>query len=110
MAKFDDLAVRYMTDLMRDFGLPDFQAAGIVGNGGAESGGFTEIQEKNPTKKGSAGGYGHFQWTGRTKGNNRRLVFEQWLARNAAKGWTVHTYEANYSMLYRELKGTEKTA
>src|SRR6185503_10553001 len=110
MAKFDDLAVRYMTDLMRDFNLTDFQAAGIVGNGGAESTGFTQVQELNPAVKGAAGGLGHFQWTGRTKTNNRRLKFEQWLERNAAKGWTAHTYEANYSMLFRELRGTEKAA
>ncbi len=110
MAKFEDLAVRYMVDLIRDFDLEDFQAAGIVGNGGGESRGFTDVQEDNPTVAGSAGGLGHFQWTGRSTNNNRRLVFEQWLARNADKGWTAETYEANYSMLFRELVGTERAA
>lgn len=110
MAKFDETAVRYMTDLMRDFDLPAFQAAGIVGNGGAESGGFEKVQEINPTVPGSAGGLGHFQWTGRTAKNGRRLAFENWLRKNADKGWTAHTYEANYSMLFRELSGTESAA
>jgi hypothetical protein len=46
-----------MRDLMRDFSpLADFQAAGAVGNGGGESGGFTQIQELHPTVKGSKGG------------------------------------------------------
>lgn len=105
---FEPLAVRYMTDLIADFDLPDFQAAGIVGNGGGESAGFTKIQEQNPTA--GVGGLGHFQWTGRSSTNNRRLVFERWLERNADKGWTPFTYEANYSMLYRELTGTERAS
>lgn len=112
MPKFEDLAVRYMVDLIGDFDLEPFQAAGIVGNGGTESAGFTKIQEENPTA--GVGGLGHFQWTGRSPTNNRRLLFEQWLARpeHVAKGWTPFTYEANYSMLYRELRegGTEHAA
>lgn len=96
MAKFEELAVRYVTDLIRDFDLLTFQAAGIVANGGHESGGFEHLQELNPTS--GRGGLGHFQWTA-----SRRVAFEQWLARNADKGWTAGTYEANYSMLFREL-------
>ncbi|MBL8653040.1 MAG: peptidoglycan-binding protein, partial [Alphaproteobacteria bacterium] len=110
MAKFDTLAPRYMRDLIRDFDITDFQAAGIVGNGGGESAGFTKIQEERPTVKGSAGGLGHFQWTGRTKKNPRRANFEKLLADNADKGWTAHTYEANYAMLSFELLGPEKAA
>jgi hypothetical protein len=42
---FKRLAPRMMRDLMRDFlPLADFQAAGVVGNGGGKSGGFTQIQ------------------------------------------------------------------
>jgi len=49
---FKKLAPRMMRDLMRDFSpLADFQAAGVVGNGGGESGGFTQIQELHPIKK-----------------------------------------------------------
>lgn len=95
-ATFDALAVRYMSRLIEDFDLTDFQAAGIVGNGGTESGGFTKIQEISPTA--GRGGLGHFQWTG-----PRRVAFEEWLSRNADKGWTAETFEANYSMLWREI-------
>lgn len=110
MAKFEDLAVRYMDGLVSDFSLPPFQAAAIVGNGGAESGGFTKIQEESPRIKGSAGGLGHFQWTGRTKKNPRRANFEALLASNADKGWTPRTFEANYAMLVGELRGSERAA
>jgi hypothetical protein len=100
MAKFEELSLRYMVDLIRDFDLKPFQAAAVVGNAGTESGGFTQIQEINPTS--GRGGLGHFQWTG-----PRRRDFEAWLERNADKGWTAETYEANYSMLFRELVGPE---
>src|SRR5437868_1683750 len=83
------LAARYMADLIRDFELEDFQAAGIVGNGGTESGGFEKLQEISPTA--GRGGLGHFQWTG-----PRRVAFEQWIARNASKGYGPGVYEANY--------------
>lgn len=110
MSKFTDLAVRYIADLRSDFGLEPFQAAGIVGNGGEESDGFEKVHESDPIG-GGAGGLGHFQWTGRSSANNRRLLFEQWLERpeHVAKDWGPDTYDANYSMLYRELRqgGTE---
>lgn len=101
-ARYREWAPRMMRDLMRDFGFADFQAAGIVGNGGGESGGFETMQELRPTVAGSRGGLGAFQWTA-----SRRIAFEDWLRRNAHKGWTAHTYESNYSMLFRELKGPE---
>lgn len=100
MAKFDDLAPRYMANLIADFALLPFQAAAIVGNGGEESGGFEKIQEIGPTS--GRGGLGHFQWTG-----SRRVDFEAWLARNADKNWRPDTFDANYSMLFRELVGPE---
>ncbi len=103
MSVFEPLAVQYMAKLIADFGLTDFQAAGVVGNGGTESGGFTQIQEIGPTS--GRGGLGHFQWTG-----PRRRDFEAWLARNADKNWQPDTFDANYSMLYRELVGPESHA
>ena len=102
--KFETNSVKYMTDLIRDFKLLETQAAGIVGNAGHESGGFELQQELNPIG-GGRGGLGDFQWTG-----PRRVAFENWLARNSAKGWTAATYEANYSMLFRELVGPESKA
>src|SRR5215217_2499256 len=99
--RFKEWAPRMVSDLMRDFDLKDFQAAGIVGNGGHESGGFNIMQEINPIG-GGRGGLGVFQWTG-----PRRREFERWLARNNDKEWSEQDYEANYSFLFRELKGPE---
>jgi len=105
---FKQLAPRLMRDLMRDFSpLADFQAAAIAGNGGGESGGFTQIQEKNPTVKGSKGGLGFFQWTGMGTAAKpgRRAIFEALLKKLGA---TPDNYDANYTMLKTELKGPEK--
>lgn len=104
---FKKLAPRMMRDLMRDFTpLADFQAAGVVGNGGGESAGFTQIQEQHPTKKGSKGGLGFFQWTGMGTASKpgRRRVFEK-LLNEMGRG--PDSYDANYEMLRRELKGPE---
>jgi tail lysozyme len=105
---FLKLGPRMMRDLMRDFSpLADFQAAGIVGNGGGESRGFTQVQELNPTVKGSKGGLGFFQWTGMgtVAKPGRRRVFETLLKKLGAK---ANDYDANYEMLKTELKGSEK--
>lgn len=101
MALFEQLAVKYITDLVRDFDLRAFQAAGFPGNAGVESGGFTQLQEINPTS--GRGGLGHFQDTGA-----RRIAFEAWLAKNADKNWSAGDYAANYSFLFRELEGEER--
>ena len=50
--------------LMRDLGLTDLQAAGLLGNLGHESGGFRQLQEVAPAVAGSRGGWGLAQWTG----------------------------------------------
>ncbi len=105
---FKKLAPRMMRDLMRDFTpLADFQAAGIVGNGGGESGGFTQIREQHPTVPGSKGGLGFFQWTGMGTAAKpgRRRVFEA-LLKEMGRG--PDSYDANYEMLRRELKGSER--
>lgn len=93
---FETLAVKYMTDLIRDFGFADFQAAAIPGNAGEESGGFAKLQEISPIG-GGAGGLGPWQWTG-----PRRHEYEAWLARKNAK---PGDYEADYGYLYRDLIG-----
>lgn len=105
---FKTLAPRMMRDLMRDFSpLADFQAASVVGNGGGESGGFTQIQEKRPTVKGSKGGLGFFQWTGMgtPRKPGRRRTFEKLLK---DMGREPDDYDANYAMLKSELKGPER--
>jgi hypothetical protein len=105
---FKRFAPRMMRELMRDFTpLADFQAAAVVGNGGAESAGFTLIQEQHPTVPGSKGGLGFFQWTGMgtPMKPGRRRVFEKLLKEmNRAPD----SYDANYEMLRRELRGPER--
>lgn len=100
---FEARAIRYITDLIRDFQLEDFQAAGFPGNFGVETGGFVHVQEINPVG-GGQGGLGDAQWTG-----PRRREFEAWLARRAEmnKSSDPRDYDANYSMLFRELDGGE---
>src|SRR5262249_36370806 len=70
----DTKGPKIMADLMRDFGLTDIQAAGILGNIGQECGGFTLWQEAHPLG-GGQGGYGWCQWTG-----PRRTSFFAWCA------------------------------
>jgi hypothetical protein len=109
MPLFEQIAVRYMTDLIRDFPrLEDFQAAGFPGNFGVESTGFTDVTENNPLG-GGAGGLGHAQWTGRTANNNRRLLFEQYIDKRKSLGMSAapDDYETNYGMVFRELDGAE---
>jgi hypothetical protein len=98
-SSFDQKAPGVMKRLMEDFGFTKEQAAGVVGNLGHESGGFTEMQEKNPTR--GRGGWGWAQWTG-----PRRKAFEAW---TAEKGLDPASDEANYGFLKRELETTHKS-
>lgn len=88
--------------LLGDFAIRQDDAFAIVGNGGHESNGFTDLQEINPTVKGSRGGWGMFQWTG-----PRRRAFEAYCARNKLD---PASDEANYAWLFLELKGSEAKA
>ena len=83
---------RLMADLQKDFGLTDFQAAGIAGNLALETGNFRQLQEIAPLK-GSRGGIGYAQWTGK-----RRTAFEAY-----ANGADLTTYDVNYGFLAMEL-------
>lgn len=94
MAKFEDVVRKYNERLKKDFQINDIQACGIWGNLGAESGGFTKLQEINPTVKGSRGGYGWMQWTG-----PRRKKYEAWAK---AKGLDISADETNYTYLVHE--------
>ena len=95
-----DIAENLMNDLQRDFGLTREQAAGVVGNLAHESMGFMELQEMNPTVRGSRGGYGYAQWTG-----PRRNEFENY---TRERGLRPDSYQANYGFLAHELRTTEK--
>lgn len=107
LGSFDKIAPQIMDDLQRDLGLTREQAAGIVGNFGAETGGFKHMQEINPLVKGSKGGLGWAQWTGMTKKNPRRRDFEAFAKE---QGLPVDSYAANYGNLLREFQGPEKSA
>lgn len=93
---FENLAPRVMKQLIADFALTVEQAAGIVGNLGAESG-LLAIAERRPLVAGSRGGFGWAQWTG-----PRRVSFEHF-ARD--RGFDMKSYEANYGYLTAELAG-----
>ncbi len=76
------------------FGLHPFQAAGIVGNLGFESGGFKDLREIGQPE--GLGGYGWGQWTG-----SRRATF---LAFAKQSGLDWRSDEANYRYLVAELR------
>lgn len=88
--------------LMRDLGLTDVQAAGLLGNLGHESGGFRVLQEIRPAVRGSRGGWGLAQWTG-----HRRLAMEAWCRSRALDPASL---EANYGYLCAELRSSEAPA
>jgi len=81
--------------LMRDFGLADYQAAGIVGNLGRESSGFTLLREIGA--KCDRGGWGWAQWTAA-----RARTFLAWCR---AKGLLWQSDAANYGYLKHDLSG-----
>jgi hypothetical protein len=108
--RFKKLAPRMMRDLMHDFApLADFQAAAAPGNGGGESGGFTIAQEGAVKKP--FGGWGGFQWTGRSKDNNRRVMYENWIRDHGGDPNSERDaldYEHMYGFLKHELQTTER--
>lgn len=96
---FRQKAPKIVGQLMRDFSLTDFQAAGILGNLGHECAGFRKLQEVKPLIAGSKGGWGWAQWTG-----DRRRLFEEWAS---SHGFGFSSDEANYGYLRVELNGAE---
>ena len=85
--------------LMRDLGLSELQAAGLLGNLGRETGGFRHLQEVAPAVPGSRGGWGLAQWTG-----SRRVAMETWCR---ARGLDPADPEAGYGYLCAELRGPD---
>ena len=83
--------------IMRDFALPDFAAAGVVGNTGRECLGFTVLREIGQPP--GYGGYGWQQWTG-----PRRKLFLNWCAN---KGLDWRSDAGNYGYLKHELLGED---
>lgn len=99
MTIFTDKAKVYVPRLMKDLNLTKEQAAGIFGNIGGETGGFTALQEKRPIIAGSKGGYGWLQWTG-----PRRKKYEAWCKANALD---AAADETNYKYLVQETNTDE---
>lgn len=95
-----DTGLRFMGDLMRDYGLTAEQAAGFTGNFSHESGDFQTLQEVAPMVPGSRGGWGYAQWTG-----PRRRAFEKW---TSEQGLDPSSYEANYGFTRYELDNTSE--
>lgn len=102
MSTFTQKAPKVIYDLIHALPLSVLDGAAIAGNGGHESEGFTDITEDKPTIKGSRGGLGWFQWTGK-----RRRAFEAWCK---AKGYKYHEDRANIGFLIHELRTTEAKA
>lgn len=100
MSVFDDIVPLYMARLMADFDCTAEDAAAVFGNAGHESAGFEKLQEIAPVVKGSAGGWGWFQWTG-----PRRRAFDRYCERH---GLDKSAHETQYKFLYAELTTTEK--
>ncbi len=92
---FEERGGWLVTRLAADFNLQTFQAAGIVGNLGFESGGFKDLRELGQPE--GLGGYGWGQWTA-----DRRRAF---LAYAESRGLDWRSDEANYDYLTVELKG-----
>lgn len=102
MTKFETIVAKYGPRLKKDLSLDDIQCAGIFGNLGGETGGFTLLQEAKPLVKGSRGGFGWMQWTG-----PRRRKYEAWCS---ARGYDIAADESNYLYLVHESLTDEKAS
>ena len=95
-----ETSFKLIDDLKADYGMSTEVAAGFVGNLWHETGGFKYMQEIRPLVKGSKGGLGFAQWTGRRRDN-----FESYLKQEGKKD--TASYDANYGFLKKELDTTE---
>lgn len=91
-----EIAWNLVKDLQDDFGMPEHIAIGVVGQLAGETGGFSQLQELNPTVKGSRGGGGYAQWTG-----PRRRQFEEFAGKRDPR-----SYADNYAFFKHELANT----
>jgi len=96
MALFEQKAPAIMAALIRDLGMADYQAGGVLGNIGWECGGFQHLSQIGGTAR------GWVQWDGA-----RKKQFLAWCEKNGLV-WTSD--EANYRYLVLELRGSEHAA
>lgn len=104
MTLFDTKAPRIMVALMRDLGLADFQAGGILGNFGHESAGLADLVQgtvMNPRDM-SGNAVGWPQWDG-----TRKTAFLNWCK---AHGLAWDSDEANYVYFVLEANTSEKAS
>jgi len=94
--QFGDNSRFLMDNLKKDFGLSRDQAAAIIGWWGGESGLDPGINEKNPLKRGSRGGFGIAQWTG-----DRRTKLEEYATKNQLP---LDSLQTQYSYFKEEVK------
>lgn len=93
--------------LMKEYGLKNFQAAGIVGNAGYESAGFTTLREIGQPP--GRGGYGWFQWTGPRRQNFLNWCLSHhldWKSDEANVSFLVYELDGPYSYVIRALAKT----
>jgi len=92
---FEAKCLTYMPRLIERFGLTPEQAAGVFGNLGTESAGFTAFHEKGQPE--GKGGYGWAQWTA-----SRRVDFFNW-CREQTPALAPESDEGSYGFLCFEL-------
>jgi tRNA(Ile)-lysidine synthase TilS/MesJ len=104
MGLFESKAPAIMAGLMRDLGVQDYQAAGVLGSLGHETGGFTDLVQGTvmDPRDMSANAVGWAQWDG-----VRKRDFLAWCAK---QGLDWRSDEANYRYLLLELRGSERAA
>lgn len=104
---FDRIAPILMADFIKTFNLTPEQAAGFVGNFGAESSLISGQQEGKPlgtteTIRGHTGGIDWPQWTA-----SRRTAFAKFVE---SKKLPYPSYEASWAFVQQELRTTHKHA
>ena len=99
---FQAKCLTYMPDLMERFDLTAEQAAGVFGNLGTESAGFTAFHEKGQPE--DKGGYGWAQWTA-----DRRIKFFSFCD-DQVPALAPESDEASYGFLCVELEDPKREA
>lgn len=105
----DNIALRMKRDLQQRLLLREHEAAGFVGNGDHESGGFGALrgnlwQHGYDTKRDEGNALGAFQWD-----KVRRENFREWAEANGYDDQSVEqSYEPNYGFLEHEITSTRE--
>ena len=95
MTATNTIFATYMTRLMADLGLTDFQAAAILGNAAYESNGFQTLVEGNGNWQDPNVGIGWLQWTG--------VRHTDYLNYCSSRGLNWQADESNYSYIVYEV-------